>query len=413
MSAVSGLGRIMSGGAFLTGGALVQAGLGLVAQLVLMRQLIPEDFGRFAVVLAVCGLVQMVLSLRLNALIIRVPDQEMTPERRDRYRAALLWETVASTVVTLVWLAVSDLMSPFALMLVASLSLGQWSNQTVAFYERRMAYGRIVMVEAGSQILGHALAVGLVLSGVGAAALYLRELMVAVIRLAAFARIGALSTPLWRSLSMADWRLLIAEARAIWVDGVLESGLARMIVLGASALGGAHGTGIFAQSQRLATIPHQVLAPVVVRMSANLFSRIQDKTARLALLFRLTLFTLSGLAVAAVAAAILAEPLIPPLLGEHWRPASKVVVAMSGVIIFFSSFELLRAYCVTQHRMGVLLAARLSQYAVFLTALGIAARADDPMMALALGLSATYGVSFGVAAFGLSRQAAVPKGSAL
>ena len=404
MKSELGLRRLVSGGSVLAAGAFVQAGLGLIAQLILMRLLLPEEFGEFVVVLALCGVIQMVLSLRLNVQIIRVPDDQMTPARHDSYRAALVWESAASALVTLLWLAWTGMLTPLALLLVGALMLGQWSNQNVAFYERGMAYGRIVMVETGSQILGHALAVALVLTGFGAAALYLREMAVAMTRVVAFAWIGALSKPLWRWLGWSDWCRLIREARGLWVDGLLESGLARFIVLGTAATGSTHGVGIFAQSQRLATIPHQLMAPAVIRLSANLFSRLTDDTRRRALLVRLTMASLAALAIAAAVMVVLAEPVIPPLLGKHWRPATQVVIAMAGIVLFYSPFELLRSYCISRHRMHLVLVARLVQYGVFLVALLLARTADDPILTLAWGVSATYALSFLVLATALARR---------
>ncbi|MBI3445979.1 MAG: hypothetical protein HY055_11620 [Magnetospirillum sp.] len=66
MSRLPPIGQLIRSGAFLTGGAVIQALAGFAAQIILMRLLLPEDFGHFALVLAGCGLVQMLLSLRLN-----------------------------------------------------------------------------------------------------------------------------------------------------------------------------------------------------------------------------------------------------------------------------------------------------------------------------------------------------------
>ena len=406
-------GELLAGGIFLTVGAIVQAVVGLGAQLVLMRLLLPDEFGEFAVVLAGASLAQVVLSFRLNVLIIRATDAEWTEDRRERYRAALVWETLAAASVTSAWLAAAGLLSAYALVLVAALAVGQWTNQSAAFYERTLAYRRIVAVETGGQIVGHVCAVALILTGAGVASLYLRELVVALARLGAFAWIGALSWPRVRSPRWNELRALAAEARALWIDGVMESGLARIIVLAAAGIGGAHGAGIFSQSLRLAIVPHQILSPVVVRMSANLFSRIADGARRRRLLTRMTLAILALLSVAAGLAIAFADPIVPILFGEHWRPAAQVIAAMAGVIVFLSGFDLLRAYCVSQHRMRLLLAGRVVQYAVFLAFCFAAIHSDDPISLLAAGLSLAYAGSFGLMALGvaLTRPTSAPTGA--
>lgn len=405
--------HLLSGGISLTVGAIVQAVVGLGAQLVLMRLLLPDEFGEFAIVLAGASFAQVALSFRLNALIIRASDADLTEERQDRYRAALVWETLAAAAVTLIWMGASGLLSFYALVLVAALAVGQWTNQSAAFFERTLAYRRIVAVETGSQIVGHMCAIALILSGAGAASLYLRELVVALSRLGAFARIGALSRPRFRMPRWKELCALAAEARALWVDGVMESGFARIIVLVVAGFSGTHGAGIFSQSLRLAIVPHQFLSPVVGRLSANLFSRIADDGQRRQLLIRMTLATLALLTIAAGVAVAFADPIVPILFGEHWRPAARTIVAMAGVIVFLSGFELLRAYCVSQAKMRLLLTGRVIQYAVFIAGCLFAVRSEDPVSLLAASLSLAYAGSFGWIALGLAlnRTANAPTGA--
>lgn len=390
---------LMSSGLALTIGAAVQAAVGFLAQLVLMRLLLPEDFGRFALVLASCSLVQTLLSLRLTVLIIRTPEAEMTPERIARYQAALVWETVISAAATLIWLAATGLVDAFALILVLSLSLAQWTNQMAAFYERRMSYGPISLVETGSQVLGHVLAVALVALGVGAAALYVREIAVALARLAAFNRLGALPRPVRRLPRPGELRLLLGEARAYWIEGVADSGFSRLVVLCSGALAGLHGAGLLAQSQRLALIPHQLLSPVTGRLSTNAFSRTDERQHR-----RLLMVMLGGsfgpLAVAALLAVLFADPVVPRLFGAQWREAAGALAAMAGVILFFSTFELMRGYCVAVGRVRLVLWARVAQFGIFLAGCAAARYAADPVTVLAWALSGAFCAAFAVTAIG-------------
>lgn len=404
---------LLSGGIYLTAGAIVQAVVGLGAQLLLMRLLLPDEFGEFAIVLAGASLAQVFLSLRLAVLIVRATDAELTAARRERYRAALVWETAAAAVVTFIWLAASGLLTIYAAVLVTALAVGQWTNQAVAFYERSMAYGRIAAVEAGSQIVGHICAVALILSGAGAASLYLREAVAALARMTAFAWIGALERPRIRLPRWSELRALMAEARALWVDNVMEGGFARIIVLASATLGGVRGAGIFSQSLRLAVVPHQFLSPVVFRMSANVFSRIDDDARRRSWLVRMTLTSLVALAVAAGLAIAFADPVVPLVLGEHWRPAARAITAMAGVIVFMSGFDLLRAYCFSQRRMRVLFAGRVVQYAIFLAGCVAAVGSDDPIVLLAAFLSLAYAGAFVALALGLVfiRPTTVPNGA--
>lgn len=383
-----------SGGLILTSGAIVQAALGFVAQVALMRLLVPEDFGRFAIVLAACSLVQTVLSLRLNVLIIRLPESDLTPDRRRQLQAALVWETLCATVVTLAWLTWNDLISSYTLILVASLAIAQWTNQSSAFFERAMNYPRLILAETGAQLGGHVLAVAIALAGGGAFALYMREAAAAAIRLVVLASQGVIDAPVFRWPEWKPVRRLISDTKGFWTEGVLEGGLARIVVLATGTLAGFHGTGMFAQSQRLATIPHQFAGPVATRLAINVFSRTREPAMRRQLLACACLVVLGAMSLAALVAALTADPLVPLLFGPHWRPAIPLLQAMTGVIAFMTAFELLRAYCFAVGRQRLVVLGRLVQYGVFGSFVIAAVGESNPAATLAWGLSAAYAAGF-------------------
>lgn len=350
----------------LTSGSLVQAVVGLGTQILLMRLLMPSEYGTFAVVMAGCSLIQTLLSLRLNVLIIRLGHSPEEQRLAGLYQAALVWETVTCTLMAMVWLAVSDLLSVSALLLLGALALGQWVNQMVAFYERGMDYTRITMVETSSQLLGHVFAIILALAGAGAITLYLRELATIIFRTVIFAAIGALVWPKWRRPTMAELMDLWRRARAVWSEGILEGLFSRVVVLTSGSVGGMHGAGLFSQSQRLAMLPHQFLAPVVSRMSTNLFSRTQDPALRQRYALRLVSITCALLVPAVVTVWVWAPGLVPWLLGEHWREAGDVLRTLIGVIAFLSLFDLLRSFCYSQGLIWPVLVGRTTQIVLFL-----------------------------------------------
>ncbi len=400
----------MVGGVALTLGAVVQGVLGFLAQLALMRLLVPEDFGRFAIAWAAISVVQTVLSLRISVLIIRLPDAELNAERRHQLQAALVWETLFAMVVTLVWLAVADLLSGYTLLLVAALSLTHWTGQAVAFFERSMAYPRLIAAETAAQVSGHFAAVAVAVMGGGAAALYVREAVAALARLATMAWIGAVDAPRFRLPRWFELRRLVKETAGFWTDGVLEGGFARIIILATGAVAGFHGTGLFSQSQRLATIPHQLAAPVTARLAVNVFSRTPDPIQRRRMIVRGCAAVLAIMAAAGTVTVVVADPIVPMLFGEHWRAAVPLLRAMTGVIVFLTAFELLRAYCFAVGRSRLVLIGRLAQYAAFGAFVAAALVCSDPVATLAWGLSAANAAGFLVIATLLAvRRADRPK----
>lgn len=394
---------LLSGGLALAGGGIVQALVGFATQLVLMRLLEPGDFGAFFMVFAGCSLAQTVLSLRLNVLIIRAPEAALA-QREDQYMAALLWETVVAALATAAWLAILDLNSPLALLLVLAMAVGQWTNQVVSFYERGMPYSNIAAVETGAQLAGSALSVIVALAGCGTVSLYVREAASAMVRLVAFCRLGALRRPRFALPSWGQWRELVREAWDVWTEGIVEGGFSRVVVLAGGLVGGLEGAGVFAQAQRLAMVPHQVLAPVTNRLAANMFSRITAFTPRRRLLWRLVGISLSVLAIGAATVILLADPVVPWLFGAHWADAAPVLVCMAGVVLFTSPFELMRAYCLSQCRAGLVLAARALQYCVYGAAVAWALSGGG-IEGLGLGLSAATAVGFAVIVVGLLAKA--------
>lgn len=395
-------------GALLTVGAVVQAVGGLAGQLILMRLLTPEDFGYFALMYATAALVQMVLSLRLNVLIVRARDEDLTEERRDRYRAALMWETIVSAALVVLWLAAFGHLSVPSLLLVAAIAFGHWTSQSIAFSERNLRYVPIALVETGSQLMGYAVAVVLVLAGVGAIALYLRELVASVLRFAVFLSKGMVPFPLLRSVRGDEWRSLFREARGLWAEGLIEAAFQRFIVLCGGAIGGVAGAGIFAQAHRMALIPHQILAPLVGRLVPVTLVRVADLAIRRRLLWRAVAVLGGFLALIAVAIVLFAPPLVPWVFGPQWSDTAAVLVALAPFVVFYSCAEMLRSHGLNLHLARPIIAIKLVQYAVF--GAGALAAWMEPtggaLYVLALGLSISYVVVFALTTVLLEWRAA-------
>jgi O-antigen/teichoic acid export membrane protein len=386
--------NLIQGSSLLMGNAILQAVAGFGAQLVLMNLLVPEQFGRYALIAAGIGVAQMLLSLRTQFLIIRAPAETLTPRKRGQYTTVLLIETAAVSVIAVVWLWLTESLDPYAIVLLASLVASQLVAAGSAFMERSMVYRRLATAEAISFFAGYASAIVVALAGAPLAALYGRELVSISIRSALLGRLGAFSAlrPHW--LGLQDWKSVIREGRDLWAEGLVEGSFSRLLTMGVAACAGQQGLGLFAQSQRLASLPHMVLQPLVSRVAPGLFARLDDRASRLRALFRLCLGLGLVLILAAIAALALAEPLIPPLFGAHWAPAIPVFSALAGVILFTSLFEIGRSYCMMRRMTRVVMAARAVQYAVMIIGFAVALDRSAPATILAGAFSAAMALSF-------------------
>lgn len=377
--------------ALLTGANLVQALAGFAANLLLARFILPEEFGRFAVVLATVNLALVMLSLRVNVLIIRCPPQSLDDRRRSVYHSISVIETVAVCLMAALWLGIVENGGALEMSLLSAIGLGHWLNLNKAFVERTLTYGAIAGCETGAALSGHALSAGAVLAGMGAVALYLREVASALIQAVALARAGALTLPPLVRPTAAEWREVLAESREVWADGVLEGAFSRLVVVGTAVLGGERAAGLLAQAQRLAVVPHQVLSPVATRLAAAWFGSIADPARRAAGRRRLVFLAAPPLAAAGLGAAAFADPVVPWLFGAPWHDAAPLLAALAGSVVFVTLFEINRAYALTGRHTAVLMTARLAQYGGLAAGPALAA---DPALGAALGLSAAAVLAF-------------------
>lgn len=381
---------LLAGAAMMIVAAAVQSIISLVASLLLARWLGPGTFGHFAVVVTAVGLALTVLSLRPSFLMIRVPDDALTVPVREVYATILVAETAVAGAVAVAGLFHMGMLDGLAVMALAGQCLLHWISHIRGFYERSMPYRQLAIMETAATIAGHVITVALVAFGLGAAGLYLRDLVTAVGLIAALWLVRGIHLYRIRWLTASEWRQLWREASVPWIDGILEGAFQRLTVLVVSSLGTARETGLFFIAQSLAMRPHQLLSPVTSRIAGNWFSRASDDRQRIRNRDRLALMSAVPLTVTAAVAIYAADPLVPFLLGSAWDDAAPIVAAMGGAIVFVTLFEIFRAFSLAVRDLPVLVITRIVQYVAFLATIG----AGD---LLGLGSSIVTGLAVSVA----------------
>ncbi len=398
--------QFKSSAVILFSGNFVETIVAFGAQVVIARYLFPEDYGRFAITFANTSLVFLFLSLRVSTLIIRRPEAELTREVRERYFFVFSVETIVGAVVTLLIVHWFHPLTLLDVTLITALAMGHWVETNRVFYERSMNYRTIVTIEVGSKLIAHAVAVVLVVMGAGVVILYLREFIVASLRLVGFRVTGSLTIERLRWLPWREWRLVVAESRALWADGVLEGSFNRIVILLSATLGGAHGAGLFFFAHRLALVPQQFLMPIAGRLSGNWLSRQEDKALRRSSFSRLAGILFLFSAVMAVAAIAFADPVIPWLFGEAWRSSVPVFIALSGLILFGLLFEAVKVYCYVEGAGRAMLASRLGMFVVLALVSGTLYRIGvGPAESIGFGVSAAFATAVGIGWFLLRHRA--------
>ena len=396
--------EIVIGSAFLVGGQIIQAVVGFGVNLVLVRYLAPEEFGRFAIILAGAALVYSILSLRTETMVIRVSVDQLTDGAKDRYFGAALIETVLATSVICIWMMVTSSYGNWEIGLVLAIGLRHWMFQNKAFFERTMPYQKLALTETLVATTSHFVALGLVLCGVGWSVLFIREIFLSIAGLLGIWAIGGLSLRKFKFPSLADWQLLFNEARGMWLDAALENGLARLTILFVGLLGGDRTAGFFFQALRLANLPNQVLSPIVSRVAGTWFGRTEDRTIRREGRDKLLLVIAAPLALGAGLTVAFADPVIPWMFGVEWSRTVELMIGLSGFMFFLSLFEVLKSYCWFARHMRWMLIGRIFQYIG--VAIPVYAAATNVMagdMAMAIGQSVAYGLAF-VVVFALLKK---------
>lgn len=388
--------RLLLAGTQLTAATVLQVAMVFVGNIALLRILGPAEFGQFAVALAGVSLIAAVLSLRLGVVITRASDSEFTDDFQRRYFTAILAETVLIAVVSGLWLLASGRRSWTDALLVFSIALQAFCSADRAFWERTMQYRRLAIAETAVVAVAQIVGVAVVLQTRSDAALYIREAAGALAMFVALHMVGGLTfRPLaWPKLR--EWRSVLREARAIWLDSILEGIFQRVTVLAAVILAGDRGAGLFSMAQRLAVLPHQIIQPFG-RVASNWFSRtaLPDirRQGRDQLIVVLTVPLLLG----TLLTILLADPLVPWLFGPHWRDVVPILLTLSGVMIFMTLFEIMRGYALSMRKTSVLLGSRMAQFSVLAIAFGSALAAGDAgLLYLGYGLSGAFAAAFAI-----------------
>jgi O-antigen/teichoic acid export membrane protein len=387
---------VKAGATTLLVGQVVQVIIAFAANLVLVRYIAPEGFGRFAITLATASLIVSLLSIRVNSLIIRVPDGELTRHLEELYFSYLTIETFVALIAGMVWIALAGNAGSLEFSLLVLVCVQHWIHQNKSFFERGMPYVRLGLIETGCSVFANLATVCAAFAGAGVVALYIREFILTVTLFVSLAVLGGLTWRRLRWLSRTEWSDIIREGRGIWLDGVLEGSYQRIAILLAGLVGGDRGAGFFFQAQRLAILPNQLLSPLIGRLAVNLFGRENRPERRKQLRNRQLAMLVPILVLATVLTVLFAVPAVTWVFGATWIKSADLLVAFAGVIMFTSLFEILKSYCFITQSMRTLFLGRVAQYLMLgalpiLVGIGLV---GDQTTALAISISLGWAAAF-------------------
>lgn len=324
-------------------GVLVGRTLGLQlltagVTVLLARLLTPADYGLFAIALAVQLVGQRTAELGLPAALVRLEDD---PSPRTQSAVAGVMLLIAAGL-SLSLILVAYVVAPAAgaasetlrVVAVASLAMPFYAARAMpmVLMERRLAFGRVAIVETADTLMFNGFALAAALAGLGAFSL---SGAVPAGALAGMAAAWALQ-PFTRRP-----RLELEPVRPLFGFGVRVSilqGIYLLRELGFVAIVAAVGStsiaGYYAMAKRLFSFPI-ALTSAVTRVSFPTLSREAElrpqRTAQIATYTAIV----AGLPLALVAGAV--QPLIAVVLGDEWMPTADIVLIGSLAMMLTAS----------------------------------------------------------------------------
>ncbi|MDD9860483.1 MAG: oligosaccharide flippase family protein [Nitrospira sp.] len=374
------------------GGGVGRTVTALGSNLVLMWYVLPEEFGRFALVQATIGLVAGTANFKIRNIIIRASSQELETGGKDFLFSALVIESVLLGLGTLCLLWGGGLWDLWAGVLLFGTIATHWGIVMFAYYERSFHYRNLALLESCAYMLSYVLTSVAAILGIGYPVLYVRILIEAIGIFSGLVFVGGMVTFRLRWLFLHDWKTLYCRFRGMWLDGWLEHFFERLVILMVGWMAGEKTAGCFFQARRLAGVPQILMVPVTEKLAYNYFSHRVAADRGLHILGQTLAVQLGFLVVVGVAVYFVASPLIPMLFGVQWEPVVPLLQAMTGVVLGLSPFGTLKAFCMARNRMRpfVLLGRGVQYGALAGAALAILVYHVPAALTLAVSLSAGY-----------------------
>lgn len=386
-------------------GVLVGRTLGLQlltagVTVLLARLLTPADYGLFAIALAVQMVGQRAAELGLPAALVRREEDPSAATQAAVTGVMLAFALGMSGLLALIAFAVvpaagggSETLRVIA---VATFAMPLYAARAMpmVLMERRLAFGRVALVETAETLVFNAFA-----------------LLAAVAGLGAFSLAGAVPAGAVAGVAAA-WaiqpfvrrpRLALEPVRPLIRFGVRVSvlqGIYLMRELGfvgiVAAVGGTPVAGYYAMAKRLFSFPI-ALTSAVARVSFPALSREPElrpgRTARIVAYSAIV----AGLPLALVAGA--AQPLIAVVLGDEWLPTADVVLVGSlGMLLTASACATMIGSFMAEGEARFPLVSALAELAVLFS---LAALLTGPMGETGVGLAITVSVVVGLAALAI------------
>lgn len=328
-------GKAARGARVTLGGQAVKFALQLTSTVVLARLLSPDDFGLFAMVLAVTGFAALLGDFGLSNAAVQA--KEISSQQRSN----LFWISASVGLVLYgSFFLAAPLIESFyqvdgVAMVVRVMAIGfvlsALASQFTAHLTRGLSFGRLALIDIAAQASGLALALILALNGAGYWALVGQQLAAAgMLLLLTF----VLAKWMPRLPGRAPMRPLLSFAANSFGVQALSyvSGNVDSVALGRTS--GPEALGLYDRAYQLFKIPVQQIAAPLTRVALPILSRQQSDRPRMSRYVEQAQLGMTYVLGAAFClGAALATPVIEVALGPQWTSAAGIfaILALGGI----------------------------------------------------------------------------------
>lgn len=363
---------------------------------VLARLLTPADYGLFAIALALQLVGQRAAELGLPAALVRL-EEDPSPEVQSAVAGLmLLFASCLSGALLIFAFGVAPLVGAdgetLRVIAVASAAMPLYAARAIpmVLMERRLAFGRVALVETADTLAFNGFALLAALAGLGAFSLSgavpagACAGFVAAWAIQPFARRPRIDLDPVRPL--IGFGLKVSVLQGVYL--LRELGFVGVV----AAVGGASVAGYYAMSKRLFSFPI-ALTSAVARVSFPALSRDAELRPQRAAQIAAYTAIAAGLPLALVAGAV--QPFIAVVLGDEWLPTSDIVLIGSVSMMLTASIcATMVSTFMAEGEANVPLASAVTET---LTAIGLAALLTGTMEEAGVGLALTVSTLVGLA----------------
>lgn len=358
---------LLKGSAWVIFGRWIMRGIGFVSTLILVRLLAPEDFGLLAMCFVIIGLTEILFEFGIEAAIIqtaKLTDAHLHTAWTIRIIQSLLVAGILTVCAPMAGAYYNDDRVASLLPLIAiGLVIRGFSNIGLVLLRRELQFRREAAYGVILRITTFVFNVGL--------AWYFRNYW-ALVFANICSNIAACIFSYWAHpyrprasieklgeiWSFSQWMLILHIAN-------YTSNQIDQLIIGAKL--GAQSAGIYSVSTEIAELPTTELIFPISRVLFPGFAKLRSEPERLKHAFLNALGFLATFSVpTCIGVALLAERLVPLMLGEKWNDAVPIIQILAIFSVFRTLFGLPGNLLVVIGQVRLLTVLTLGQLLLFL-----------------------------------------------